>query len=250
MEKPRILVVDDDETVVEYLETSLVISGYDVATAQTGTEAIGRLRAASEPFPLALIDIMMPGIDGIELLKLVRKNYPETRVIMMTAFSSADSAIQALNAGAFAYLRKPVNLDELVATLKNAYETYTLTRENARLLEELKRATEYNEAIIENLVYLIVATDTNGTIRKINKAMETLLGYRDEEVIGFPLQMLFTPEFQYSSWNEMVKANRVTDFPVTFRAKNGREIALHFTGTIMKSSEGQFIGFLGTAAKV
>jgi PAS domain S-box-containing protein len=247
MDKPRILVVDDDETVLEYLESSLAISGYDVTTAETATDAIGKLQARKEPFALILCDIMMPGIDGIGLLKIIRKNFSEVMVVMMTAFSSTDSAIQALNAGAFAYLRKPINLDELTTTLKNAYRSYNLVRENTRLLEELKRAKEYNEAIIENLIYLIVATDVEGNIKKINKAVETLLGYKEEEMIGFQLQMIFSQDFQYNSWNDMIKSSRVTDYPVTFRAKSGREINLHFSGTIMKNSEGQFIGFLGTA---
>jgi len=247
MYKPHVLVVDDDETVLEYLESTLVMSGYEVTTAETATDAIGKLQARPEPFPLILCDIMMPGIDGIGLLKIIKKNFPDSMVVMMTAYSSTDSAIQALNAGAFAYLRKPINVDELTTTLKNAYRSYSLVRENVRLLEELQRAKEYDEAIIDNLVYMIVATDIEGNIKKVNKAVETLLGYREEEMIGFPLQMIFSQDFQFNSWNDMIKSSRVTDYPVTFRDKSGREIKLHFSGTIMKNSEKQFIGFLGTA---
>jgi PAS domain S-box-containing protein len=189
----------------------------------------------------------MPGIDGIELLKTIKKNFPESMVIMLTAFSSTESAIRSLNAGAFAYLNKPVNPDELNATLKNAYRSYALSRENTRLVEELRKAKEYNEAIIENLIYLIVATDAAGTIKKVNRAVVNLLHYSEEELIGAPVTTLFSAEFQYNAWHDMVKGNRVTDFPVSFRAKNGREITLHFTGTIMKNTEGQVLGFLGTA---
>lgn len=247
MEKTRILVVDDDESVLEYLASSLGIMGYEVSTAGTATEAIGRLRTAEAPFPLVVTDIMMPGIDGIELLKTIRKNFPDAMVIMITAHSSEETAIRALNEGAFAYLRKPINQDELASTLKNAYRTYSLARDNAHLVDELKKAKEYNEAIIENLIYLIVATDTGGVIKKINKAFVTLLGYNEDELINAPLATIFGKDFQYNAWNNMIRENRVTDFPVTFLTKGGREITVHFTGTIMKDADGKVLGFLGTA---
>jgi PAS domain S-box-containing protein len=246
MEKTRILVVDDDESVLEYLQTSLDILGYEVTAAGTATEAIGKLREAPEGFPLAITDIMMPGIGGMELLRIIKKNFPATIVIMLTAYVSTDSAIQSLNEGAFAYLTKPINVDELKVTLSNAHRSYTLERENKKLMEELRQAKDYDDAIINNLIYLVVGTDSSGNIKKINKAMENLLGYKEKELIGAPLQMLFTQDFNIY-WQEMMKENRVIDLPVSFHTKDGQEMVLHFTGTIMKDADGRVIGFLGTA---
>lgn len=241
----KILVVDDEETTLEFLRLALEFAGYEVTVASTATEAIGKLKSTGE-FPVILTDIMMPGIDGLQLLRIIKKEYPDTLIIMLTAHVSMESAIKSLNEGAFAYLTKPINIEELKLVLKNAYEKYKLVQENRRLIEELRKAKEYSETIIQNLVHTVVATDSNGYIKKINKAMENLLGYKEEELRDKPLESIFAEEFQQSSWQEMVKEGRVTDFPVSFRTKDNRKIKLNFTGTVMKDNSGRVIGFLGT----
>ncbi len=243
----KILVVDDDESVLEFLQSALETAGYQVSVASTATEAIGKLKSAAEQFPVVLTDIMMPGINGIELLRIIKKEYPETLIIMLTAHMSMESAIKSLNEGAFAYLTKPINVDELKATLKNAYEKYSLVQENRKLLEELRKAKEYSETIVHNLIHAVVATDATGAIKKVNRAMENLLGYKEEELLGSPIQVIFSEEFQQTAWQEMIKEAKVKDFPVSFLTKTGQEIKLLFTGTVMKDTNGQVVGFLGTA---
>jgi PAS domain S-box-containing protein len=133
--------------------------------------------------------------------------------------------------------------------MRNAFEKIMLSRENKRLLEELNRAKEYSEAIIEDLVYTVIATDTDGKIKRINRAMEEVLGYREEAIVGRPFTELFSESFRDGAWKELVDEGRVKDFPITFLNKAGRELRLQFTGTVMKNSKGRMIGFLGTVRK-
>ncbi len=247
MNKEKILVVDDDESVVEYLQTALELAQYDVRSDTSSSKALALLRSTPGGFPVILSDIMMPEMDGLEMLRIIRKEFPETLVVMLTAHASMESAIRALNEGAFAYLRKPVDLGELKASIKNAFEKYHLVQENKRLVEELNKAKEYTETIVQNLVYTVVATDSDGYIRKINRAMENILGYKEEELVGKPLDIIFSEEFRRTSWTDLISKRYVKDFAVIFRTKDGRAVEASFSGTIMKNDHGQMLGFLGTA---
>jgi PAS domain S-box-containing protein len=230
-------------------------AGYDVTTATNGTEALEKLRTtkgAGEnevPFPVAIIDIMMPGTDGLDVLRTIRKEFPDTVSVMLTAHVSMESAIKSLNEGAFSYLTKPVNISEIKIVAGNAYEKYELVQQNRRLVEELKKTNKYSEIIIRNLVYTVIATDTNGFIRKVNKATEELLGFKENELIGNPLESVFSEDFGKTAWPDLKKEGKVKDYPVVFLAKGNKEIKVLFTGTILKDEDGQAIGFLGTIRK-
>ncbi|MFH1368945.1 MAG: response regulator [Elusimicrobiota bacterium] len=248
MDKKKVLIVDDDESIREYLEKALVLEQYAVTTAGSAAEALGVLKANPGGFPVVLSDIMMPGIDGMELLNFVKKEYPETIVIMLTANATMETAIKSLNIGAFGYLMKPVVLEELKGMLKNAYNKYNLTKENQRLMQELKEEKEFTETIVKNLVYTVVATDSEGCIKKINKAMENLLGYTEQELVKVPIQSIFSKEFKLTSWDELMKQNQVREYPMVLLTKDGRDIKVLFSGTIMKNTQGDIIGFLGTTS--
>lgn len=115
--KPRILVVDDDETIRTTMKVILQDEGYIVDLAATGKEAIQKTQENS--YNLALLDIRLPDIEGIELLKLLKDNVPRTRKIMVTGYPSMQNAITALNKNADAYLLKPVDVEKLLKTVKD-----------------------------------------------------------------------------------------------------------------------------------
>ncbi|MDD3791599.1 MAG: response regulator [Candidatus Bathyarchaeota archaeon] len=115
--KPRILVVDDDETIRTTMKVILQDEGYIVDLAATGKEAVQKTQENS--YNLALLDIRLPDIEGIELLKLLKDNVPRTRKIMVTGYPSMQNAITALNKNADAYLLKPVDVEKLLKTVKD-----------------------------------------------------------------------------------------------------------------------------------
>jgi DNA-binding NtrC family response regulator len=119
-QKGTILVVDDEEIMREILETLLTREGYDVRLASSGTEGLELAR--SLPFDAAIVDIMMPGIDGIATLDELKRIDEDLAVIIITAYASVESAISAMKSGAFDYITKPFKNDEVIVVVRNAME--------------------------------------------------------------------------------------------------------------------------------
>src|SRR5438552_1552113 len=115
-----ILVVDDEEIMRDILETLLKREGYDVRLASSGEEGLELAR--STPFDAAIIDIMMPGINGIETLDELKRIDEDLAVLIITAYASVESAISAMKAGAFDYITKPFKNDEVLVVVRNAME--------------------------------------------------------------------------------------------------------------------------------
>lgn len=139
-EEARILIVDDDEGMRETLSDILKEEGYPVESAGTGEEA---LQCISKDFyNLALIDIKLPDISGMELLEKIKECSPDTAAILMTGYASIDTSVKALNLGAEAYIIKPLNIEELKSSIDRVLEKQRLIFENRRLLEELKESNE------------------------------------------------------------------------------------------------------------
>jgi DNA-binding NtrC family response regulator len=132
----RILVVDDEMIVCESCKRILEEDGYDVEIALSGMEAFDKMKANS--FDILITDLKMPGIDGMEVLKTSRKEYPETIVIMITGFSTVETAVEAMKLGAFDYIPKPFTPDEVSIIVKKAIEKKSLLSENIYLRQELQ----------------------------------------------------------------------------------------------------------------
>ena len=114
--KPRLLIVDDDEDMLETLSDILQEKGYQIETAKTGIKALAK--AKERFFDIALIDIKLPGMPGIEVLRTFRKKNHTMMKIMITGHATLQNAVEALNLGAHAYLMKPVDPEKLDQTIK------------------------------------------------------------------------------------------------------------------------------------
>jgi len=142
---PRILIIDDEESLLEFLSLLFDEEGYQVATAASMTQARARLEE-SEP-DLVLCDILMPDGNGLELLKELRAESPHTAVIMMTAYSSAKTAIEAMKAGAYDYIPKPFDVEELKVMAGKALEKTALEEQNVYLRRELEGKYTFSNII-------------------------------------------------------------------------------------------------------
>src|SRR5665647_119025 len=120
MQKYKILIVDDDETIRSTMKAILEDEGYDVDSAANGKEAIKKTQ--EQTYNLALLDIRLPDMEGVELLKLMKDPVPRMRKIMVTGFPSLQNAVEAVNRNADAYLIKPVDIDKLLATVREQLE--------------------------------------------------------------------------------------------------------------------------------
>jgi DNA-binding NtrC family response regulator len=131
-----ILVVDDEEIMREILDTLLTREGYDVRVASSGAEGLEMARAL--PFDAAIVDIMMPGLDGIATLDELKRIDEDLNVIIITAYASVESAIAAMKTGAFDYITKPFKNDEVIVVVRNAMERRRLLNENRNLRQNIQ----------------------------------------------------------------------------------------------------------------
>jgi len=133
----RVLVVDDEEIIRNLLQRTLETAGYDVTTAANGREALDKVSEAE--FDAALLDIKMPGMSGIELLQQLNVHHPQTCVVMVTAVADAETAIEAMKAGAYDYIIKPFASDDVVLKLRTAMQKRYQVLENERKRLELEK---------------------------------------------------------------------------------------------------------------
>ncbi|HEY3355081.1 MAG TPA: sigma-54 dependent transcriptional regulator [Polyangia bacterium] len=147
-DKARILVVDDEEIVRESLCGWLQEDGYAVETAADGTIAIGKVRA--EPWDVLLVDLKMPGVDGLAVLAATRDARPDAAVIIMTAYATVDTAVQAMKMGAYDYLVKPFEPEELSAMVSKLVSERSLSRENQLLKQELQKSFQFRDLVSKN----------------------------------------------------------------------------------------------------
>jgi DNA-binding NtrC family response regulator len=144
--KGSILVIDDEEIMREILEALLSREGYDVRLASNAEEGLNFAR--SMPFDAVIVDVMMPGMDGISALDELKKIDEELPVLMITAFASVENAIAAMKRGAFDYITKPFKNDEVLVVLRNALKQRRLVAENRALRQNLQaRANRFGEII-------------------------------------------------------------------------------------------------------
>jgi two-component system response regulator HydG len=141
----RILVVDDEEVVRESLRSWFEEEGYAVETAAGGREALARL--AERPWDLFILDIKMPGMDGLELQHRIRDAFPNAVIIIMTAYASVDTAVRAMKEGAHDYITKPFDPEDLDRVVKNALERRDLEQENTRLKKNIEEMWQFAEIV-------------------------------------------------------------------------------------------------------
>jgi DNA-binding NtrC family response regulator len=142
---PSILVIDDKESMRNMLAKTLEAEGYEVDIARDGE--IGLEKAREKRFDLVLTDLKLPRMDGLEVLSSIKGFDPETAVIVMTAYGTIETAVQAIKQGAFDFLAKPFDVDHLNVLIQRALENRRLLAENVLLREELAHSLGFNEII-------------------------------------------------------------------------------------------------------
>ena len=205
-EKQSILIVDDDESTIRTLALIFEQKGYETETALTGRGAMEKAR--ERVFNLALLDIKLSDMEGVELLAPLKRMYPNMVVIIITGYASLDTAVRALNEGAAAYITKPLNMDAVLATVKEGLEKQRLVLENERLYEEtqrelaerkraegeLKKSEKRYRTLVEDINdgYFIIQ-DTKFVY--VNQAFADLSGYRKEIMLGKHFSRFFLREY-------------------------------------------------------
>jgi two-component system sensor histidine kinase/response regulator len=176
---PKILVTDDELNTLKTLSANLEDMGYRVTTATNGKEALALIRKRG--FNIVIADIKLPDISGLEILETAKELNPETAVIMITGHASIETAVDAINEGAYAYILKPVAMSELETTLNNALREQRLLSENRELVESLqqsnKRLEEANRALEQ--VSQAKADFTTRMSHELRTPLNSIIGFSE-----------------------------------------------------------------------
>jgi len=266
-QKGAILIVDDDASSCATLAHILMAKGYQTDTAATGHEALEK--AEGQSFNVTLVDIRLPDVDGTDLLGPLRERQPDMAVVLVTAYASIQSAVQALNQGAAAYIVKPMDMDEMLATVRQVLDRQRLVVENRRLYEETQRelaerkraqealAREGNllRTLMDSLPDSVFVKDRECRFIAANAAQLRLLGLQAQEQLIGRMDADFLPaetaekrlvEDQYVihsgqpifDWEE-----RVTD-------REGKVRWLLVTKVPLRDSQGRIVGLVGVSRDV
>jgi two-component system NtrC family sensor kinase len=211
-EKQSILIVDDDESARRSLRLIFEKMGYETETAGMGREALEKVEGRF--FNTTLLDIKLPDVEGIELLAPLKKIHPDMVVIMITGYASLETAVRALNEGASAYIIKPLDMDEVLAIVRDVLDKQHLVTENRRLyqeaqrelaerkraeealkelLEKIERAKQEWESTADSLPEFICLVDYRGHIKRANRTVETWNLAQVADVKGLGVHELLHP---------------------------------------------------------
>jgi PAS domain S-box-containing protein len=199
---PRILIVDDDENTCRSLTLIFGKKGHETETAGTGREAIEKARVGF--FNLALVDIRLPDMEGVELIAPLQELHPDMAVIMITGYASLETAVRALNEGASAYITKPLNMDEVLAVVREALEKQRLVIEKRRAEEALRESKELFEKTFSSQpdALFILNAEIPPTILDCNPAATEVFGYTRQEMLGRTTAFLHIDEAALRKFQE------------------------------------------------
>jgi len=179
---PKVLIIDDEPRMCDSLDVLLSSQGYETQTGYSGKEAIECL--AKDSFDLVLLDIVMPDMTGHQIMDYINSQDQETLVIIMTGHASVESAVESLRKGAYDYLRKPFDFEQLLKRVKNALDQSKLKKEHELVTGKLEVTEKRYQYLVDASPDIIYTLNCDGRFTFINSAVESLLGYRSNGLIG------------------------------------------------------------------
>lgn len=183
--RTRILVVDDEKRIRDGCHSILTSSGFEVEVAENAYAGLGRIE--EKHFDIILLDLMMPGLRGIDLLDHVKARHPDTLVIVITGYATLEHAIEAMKKGAFDFISKPFSPEDLRMVIGRAIEYI-------RTLEDIAHEKSRMRVLINHISDGVMATDGQKRVALANPAFLRLIGHRGEDTIGTPVQELIHEE--------------------------------------------------------
>ncbi|MBL0712945.1 MAG: response regulator [Desulfosarcina sp.] len=199
-ERPAIYIVDDEYRMCHSLRLILEKRGFDAEFTTSGIQALAGF--AKKPYDLFLLDIGIPDLDGFQLMDAVLNDLPDAVIIMMTGAATVDTAVRALRRGAYDYLKKPFNPEELEKTVHNALDRRRLKRENRRIQRRLRLSENRYRFLVQKSPDLIYTLDSQGRFTFINQAVETVFGYRVADLLGQSYRsILFEEDREKARWH-------------------------------------------------
>ncbi|MGO8820708.1 MAG: response regulator [Desulfomonilaceae bacterium] len=262
---PRLLVADDDVTALGELSELLTLSGFEVVQAPSGDKA--RELFSNEKPDLVITDILMPGLDGISLLKLIKEADDIIPVVMITGYGEMGTAIRALRLGAFDFLLKPINGEILISTVEKGLEHHRLKlleKEYTHRLEaqvesrtkELAKTNEFLRGILESSKRVsIVVTNLQRQILFWNSGAENIFGYSKEEILGQSVAKLYPANLDPNEVQNTLREALTNKFGAAQKvikhvSKDQEEVVLSLAISPMLDKKGKMTGVVGLGQDV
>ncbi|MBL7211366.1 MAG: response regulator [Desulfobacteraceae bacterium] len=255
----KVLIIDDEEGIRKVMSITLSDAGYEVLTAADGESG---LKLSDEKSPqIILTDIRMPGMDGLEVLKQIKKGNSNKEVIVVTAFGEMELAVRALQLDASDFITKPIHDEALFVALERAkgrYKTRKEIEDYTEILEErwmdtaeeLARAFDFQNNLIESSIDGIMAWKRDGRVITFNKALQHMLGYFKDEVIGkMSFDQFFPPGgakgLKESLYSEAYGGkNQLFLFETNLISKTQKKLPVQLSARVL-FDEGKEIGIVG-----
>lgn len=178
----EVLIVDDDPRICKSLQQILTSAGLNASYVVGGFAALRALE--QQEYQLILLDLMMPNVDGMDVINHINSNDIDTNVIVVSGEQEINKAIQVLTSGAKDFVRKPYSPDELLFSIKNVLEKLTLEQENQEMVKKLKESEALHRFLVHNSPDLLYMLDRDGCFTFVNRHLTRTLGYTKRELIG------------------------------------------------------------------
>jgi two-component system phosphate regulon sensor histidine kinase PhoR len=194
--RTRILVVDDEKRIRDGCHSILTDEGFEVGVAENGYAGLAKIE--EQHFDIILLDLMMPGLRGIDLLDHVKGKHPDTLIIVITGYATLEHAVEAMKKGAFDFISKPFSPEDLRAVIGRAIEYI-------RTLEDIAHEKSRIRVLINHISDGVMATDAEKRVALANPAFMKNIGHRDESAIGVPVDHLVQNEKLLQMIDEALK---------------------------------------------
>ena len=238
---PRVILVDDDPGMRETVADVLRFKGYEVEAAACGRDGLHRL--AAERFDVAVVDIKLPDVSGLELLDEIKRVSPLTEVVFVTAFATVATATQAVNGAAFAYVTKPFEMDVLLTTLRRAAEKVELAEARRIADEALRESEERFRATFEQAAVGIAHIAQDGAFIRVNQRLCDIYGFTREEILERTFKEIVHPD-ELDGILELRRRMFADEIPmytaeVRCRHRNGSTVWVNVTASVVRDAKGE-----------
>jgi PAS domain S-box-containing protein len=238
IENQRILIVDDDINICKSLSLIFKKKGFEVETAGTGKEALEKAQARY--YNVALLDLKLPDINGLELLKPLKNMHPDMEVMMVTGYGSMESAMHALNLGASSYITKPLNMDEVLGKINDKLEKQSLTLAKRKAEKALRDSEEKYRKLFESNIDGISHVDMEGKFLDCNQAFLDMVGYSMEEIKEMNFQHLTPQKWSKEDENaitQIMTKGYCDEYEKEFIRKDGTLFPFNLKGWVIRDEK-------------
>ena len=234
-----ILIIDDDRGQCETLTDILSEKGFGARFCLTGKEGLEKARA--ERPDIVLVDLRLPDMPGEEVMKDVKNLSPETEHIVITGYGSLESAIKAIDTRAFAYVTKPLNIEQLLLTIERI-------REKQKLVGALRESEERYRHLLTYAADMIYTVETDGNFTFVSQTMLAVLGYKKQELIGESCCKIVSPEFHALIKDRLgrrLAGEEIPKYEFDLLTKSGARLSVEINANVIRDLEGNIVGVQG-----